>query len=189
MLVALGAVSLVVAGVILVSPLNGVIQDRLAHPHSNSARESTSLAAVRAAESSPVLGYGSTRAIAGSASTIAVGRSTSCPQCGNAAIGGAGQLWLLLVAQGFVGLLLYVGFFLKTLWTYRHDRSAVAMGGFLVVGLGLVYLPVYGSAGVPLALYMIAVALLWRQRRLRSAPHEEVERAPDPFVAGPVRTP
>jgi hypothetical protein len=163
-----------VAGVALVgvvaSPLYGVVQERLAHPHSNDARQNTSMAAVDAAVSSPVLGFGSTRAVVGSAQTIAVGRSESCPQCGNAAIGGAGQMWLLLVAQGFLGLILYVGFFARTLWTYRHDRSPVAMGAALVIGLGLLYLPVYGSVGTPLALYMIAVALLWRQRRLSAPP-------------------
>lgn len=156
--------------VALLSPLYGVVQERLANPHSDSARENTSSAAVTAALSSPILGYGSTRATVGSAQSIAVGRSASCGQCGNAAIGGAGQLWLLLIAQGFTGAVLYIGFFARTIWTYRHDRSAIAMGGVLVVLLGLVYLPVYGSAGTPLALYMIAVGLLWRQRRLAADP-------------------
>lgn len=159
-----------VTGVILigivVSPLSSVIQERLTHPHSNTARENTSVAAVRAAVSSPVLGYGSTRAVVGSAQSIAVGRSSACPQCGNAAIGGAGQLWLLLVAQGFLGTVLYVGFFVRTLWIYRRDRSAVPAAATLVIGLGLVYVTVYAAVGTALGLYMIAVALLWRHRRL-----------------------
>jgi hypothetical protein len=179
-----------VAGVALVgvvaSPLYGVVQERLAHPHSNDARQNTSMAAVDAAVSSPVLGFGSTRAVVGSAQTIAVGRSESCPQCGNAAIGGAGQMWLLLVAQGFLGLILYVGFFARTLWTYRHDRSPVAMGAALVIGLGLLYLPVYGSVGTPLALYMIAVALLWRQRRLSAPPgRSAIDHGPAVVVGQP----
>lgn len=160
----------VATSIIVMSPLYGVIQERLANPHSNEARMNTSTAAVTAASSSPILGYGSTRAVVGSAQTIAVGRSATCPQCGNAQIGGAGQLWLLLVAQGFVGLILYVGFFLRTLWIYRHDHSAVAVGGFLVIGLGLLYMPVYNAVGVPLAIYMFAVALLWRQRRAAMLP-------------------
>jgi len=172
---------------IVASPLYDVIQERLLHPHSNMARENTSTAAVRAAVSSPVLGYGSTRTVVGSAQTIAVGRSATCPQCGNAAIGGAGQLWLLLVAQGFLGVILYVGFFLRTMWTYRRDRSPVAVGAILVIGLGVVYLTVYGAAGTPLALYMLAVALLWRQRRLsEQAAVERGEKTwrPVPAVAG-----
>lgn len=166
----------VAASVIVMSPLYGMIQERLANPHSNETRLNTNSAAVTAASSSPVLGYGSTRAMIGSAQTIAVGRSPSCPQCGNAQIGGAGQMSLLLVAQGFVGLILYVGFFVRTLWIYRHDRSTTGMAAFLVILLGLVYLPVYGAVGVPLTLNMIAVALLWRQRQAEAA---------SPVPAGP----
>jgi hypothetical protein len=164
-LLGVGLAGFIVTSLVLISPLYTVIQERIANPHSNTARESTSGAAVTAALSSPVLGYGSTRALVGSAQSAAVGRSASCPQCGNAAIGGAGQLWLLLIAQGFTGVVLYVGFFARTLWIYRRDHSPVAMGGFLVIGLGLLYLPVYGAAGSPLALYLLAVALLYRQRQ------------------------
>jgi hypothetical protein len=164
-LLGVGLAGFIITSLVLISPLYTVIQERVANPHSNTARESTSGAAVTAALSSPVLGYGSTRAVVGSAQSAAVGRSASCPQCGNAAIGGAGQLWLLLIAQGFTGVLLYVGFFARTLWVYRRDHSPVAMAGFLVIALGLLYLPVYGAAGSPLAIYMLAVALLYRQRQ------------------------
>ena len=163
---------------VLVTPLATVVQGRLANPHSDSARSNTSLAAVSSALASPILGYGSTRPVVGSAQSIAIGRSATCPQCGNAAIGGAGQLQLLLVAQGFTGVLLYCGFFLRTLWIYRRDRSPVAVAGTLVIGLGLLYLPVYGAVGTPLALYMLAVALLWRQRRLAMAEPVVGGRAP-----------
>ncbi|MGH3360094.1 MAG: O-antigen ligase family protein [Nocardioidaceae bacterium] len=169
MILGFACATAVAASVIVMSPLYGVIQERLANPHSNEARMNTSTAAVTAASSSPILGYGSTRAVIGSAQTIAVGRSPSCPQCGNAQVGGAGQLWLLLIAQGFVGLVLYVGFFVRTLWIYRHDHSTTGMAAFLVILLGLVYLPVYGAVGVPLTFNMIAVALLWRQRQAAAA--------------------
>lgn len=163
-MIGVAAATALVAVVVVLSPLSGVITSRLDNPHSNSARENTSAAAVTAALSSPVLGYGSTRAVVGSAQSLAVGRSPSCPQCGNAAIGGAGQMWLLLVAQGFTGLVLYVGFFLRTVLIYWRDPGPVAAGGVLVILLGLLYTPVYGAVGMPLALYMLAVALLWRQR-------------------------
>ncbi len=155
---------IVAALVFLVSPLYGVVQERFANPHSNEARGNTSAAAVTAAMSSPILGYGSTRPVVGSDQSIAVGRSADCPQCGNAAIGGAGQLWLLLIAQGFVGAVLYIGFFVRTIVTYIRDTSAVAVGGVLVLLLSLLYLPFYGSAGMPLFFYLLAVAVLARQR-------------------------
>ena len=164
LLLAIGSTTGMAAVVFFVSPLYPIVQERLANPHSNEARANTSLAAVDAAMSSPILGYGSTRAVVGSDQSIAVGRSPECPQCGNAAIGGAGQLWLLLIAQGFVGTILYVGFFVRTIWIYRHDRSTVAVGGVLVLLLSLLYLPVYGSPGMPLVLYLLTVALLHRQR-------------------------
>ena len=91
-LLGIGLAGFIITSLVLVSPLYAVIQERIANPHSNTARESTSSAAVTAALSSPVLGYGSTRALVGSAQSAAVGRSAECPQCGNAAIGGAGQL-------------------------------------------------------------------------------------------------
>jgi O-Antigen ligase len=166
MVVGVAAVTCVVGMVIAVSPLYGVIQDRLAHPHSNRARESTSQDAINAARSSPILGYGSTRKVAGSAQTIAAGRSTACPQCGNAAIGGAGQMWLLLVAQGFTGAILFVGFFVRTLWVYRRDRAPVSVAGRIAIVLSLLYTLVYVETGIPLVLTMIAVGLLYRQRQL-----------------------
>jgi hypothetical protein len=159
------AVAGLAMGVVVAStPLYGVIQERLSHPHSNRARASTSLDAIRAVKASPVLGYGSTRTVVGSAQTIAAGRSASCPQCGNAAIGGAGQLWLLLVAQGVAGVVLFIGFFVRTAWIYRRDRSAVAIGGQVVIMLTLLYTLVYVEVGTALALCMIAVGLLHRQR-------------------------
>lgn len=161
------------------SPLFGLIQDRLANPHSNEARFNTSTAAITAAASSPILGYGSTRALLGSDKSIAVGRSADCPQCGNAAIGGAGQLWLLLIAQGFVGAFLYLGFFAKTMWTYRRERHPVFVGGVLILALSFVYLPVYGAEGIPLALYLLAAGLMARQKDEEQTV-SAVPEAPDP---------
>jgi hypothetical protein len=175
--------------VVASTPLYGVIQERLAHPHSNRARASTSLDAIRAVEASPILGYGSTRTVVGSAQTIAAGRSASCPQCGNAAIGGAGQLWLLLVAQGGTGALLFLGFFIRTLWVYRRDPSPVAMGGQLVILLTLLYTLVYVEVGTALALCMIAVGLLYRQRHLTEATGTNVsDTVSEPGQAGPLAT-
>jgi hypothetical protein len=164
LLLGVGVGLVVAALVLLVSPLATIATERVANPHSNDTRANTSLSAITAAASSPVLGYGSTRPIIGSAQSIAVGRSASCPQCGNAAIGGAGQLWLLLIAQGFLGTILYVGFFVRVILTYRHERGAVAIGGTAVLIMSLVFMPFYGSEGMPLALCLLAVAVMERER-------------------------
>ncbi len=162
------AATVTIGLVVAVSPLYGVIQERLAHPHSNRARASTSLDAITAARASPVLGYGSTRIVVGSAQTITAAAFASCPQCGNAAIGGAGQLWLLLVAQGVAGVLYFMGFFrapcgpTAEIGPGRRGRPA---GDHPDPALPLVYVEV----GTALALCMIAVGFLYRQRALQLA--------------------
>lgn len=171
-LLALGLLLAVGGAGVLASPLASTISQRVDNGHSNRARTSISEAAITGALASPVLGYGSTRDIAGSAQTITVGRSASCPQCGNAAIGGAGHLWLVLFAQGFPGAVLYVGFFLRTIWAYRHDESPLGIGGSAVLLVGLLFALVYGHVGMPLVLYMVAAGMLWQNRRRGTAREE-----------------
>lgn len=151
------------------TPLQRIVTDRLAHPHSNQGRTYQSIAAIKGATHSPIVGFGSTRGIVGGHQSITVGRSSACARCGNEAIGGAGQLWLLVFAQGFVGAFLYVGFFVRVLWRYRRDSTAIGIAGSLVTLLGLVYMFVYGSVGAPLTLSFLAIALMWRGERGRAA--------------------
>ena len=80
-------------------------------------------------EESPVLGFGSTRAALGSSNSIAVGADADCPRCGNPTLGSNGQLWLLLIAQGIGGAVLYIGFFVRSLWAFRRDRTPIGDAG------------------------------------------------------------
>ena len=90
-------IGLVVAGlVVFASPLHGVIENRLAEGKSDSIRAFTTEKALELSKRSPVLGYGSTRNARGSATSIAIGRSASCPQCGNISIGINGYFFMLL---------------------------------------------------------------------------------------------
>jgi hypothetical protein len=59
---------------------------------------------------------------------------------------------------------LYVGFFVRVILTYRHERGAVAIGGTAVLIMSLVFMPFYGSEGMPLALCLLAVAVMERER-------------------------
>ncbi|WP_157995758.1 O-antigen ligase family protein [Thermomonospora amylolytica] len=155
-----------------VTPLGSLVQARLQNGHSDSIRTTLALKSVEAARSSPIIGYGTGRAMRGSASSIAVGRSPSCRQCGNAQIGSTGQLWLVLISHGLVGTVLYFGFFVHAMWRYRRDDSAIGIAGSLVVLLSFWYATTYPSAGSPLCLTFIAIALLWRNdlaRRERMA--------------------
>lgn len=162
------AVTVVITAVLL-SPLGALISTRLSSGggKSNDLRIFSTKAAIQVAQQAPLTGFGSTRNVLGSPQSIAVGKSPSCPRCGNVALGSNGQIWLLIVSQGFLGATFYVGFFMYSIFVYRRDKSPVGIGSTLVLILALTFMFVYNAMGSPLVLYMIAVALLWRGRAAR----------------------
>jgi polysaccharide biosynthesis protein PslJ len=185
----LAMLGLVCAGLALVgvavvaTPLQGLVTSRLQHQQSNDIRGSLSLGAVVAANSAPVIGYGDTRHQQGSASSIAVGPSADCPSCGQFPIGSNGQLYLLLVCNGWVGTGLFLGFFAYLAWRYRRDKTPYGMAGMLVILLSFLYMFAYVSVTAALEFTMFSVALLWRNDQyLRQA-----ARPVAPPVAGAVR--
>src|SRR5262249_53717758 len=111
------------------TPLNNVVAARLENGKSNTLRANLSGLAVRDALASPVIGYGDTRQEQGSPASIAVGPSAKCPTCGQLAVGSTGQLWLLLVCDGFVGAAFYLAFFGYGIWRYRRDLSPFWLAG------------------------------------------------------------
>ncbi|GAB3452344.1 hypothetical protein GCM10027570_30480 [Streptomonospora sediminis] len=160
---AVGAVACAALVAALFSPLMSVVAERLDSPHSDGGRAATSIAAVQAANASPVLGWGTTRDMVGSSQSIAVGPSPECPRCGNHTIGNNGQFWLLLVANGWVGTGLFVSFFAAAVWRHRHEVSLVGTAALLSVLLLFWYMFFYVALIGPLAVSVIAVALLWRR--------------------------
>lgn len=157
------AVTLVLGGgIFLVSPLKTVVTERLDSPHSNLTRAYTAEYTLDAARTSPIIGYGGTRPAQGGTQSIAIGQTPECPLCGNPTLGGNGQFWLVLLAQGFVGAALHVGFFLRVAWCYRRDRTPIGLAGMLGCLLPLLYMFLYNALVVPLALAFLSIALLWR---------------------------
>jgi hypothetical protein len=165
--VVLGAV--LFGGLVAVSPLQTVISSRIATPQSNDVRGSLSKEAVRVATLSPIIGFGSTRSTIGSNKSLTIGQSPACPRCGNRVIGSTGQLWLLLVAQGFVGALLYCAFLGQAIIRYWRDQSPVGMAGTYVLILALFYSLFYTAVVSPLAITLLSLGLLWRNAQVRSA--------------------
>lgn len=162
---ALGTVGFVTAGaslVFAVSPLQDVVESRLANPHSNDVRAFTMTHTITASTHSPVIGYGNPRKARGSANSIAIGSSPACPQCGNPVLGSTGQLWLVLISQGYVGTLLYVSFFLGTLLRFGRDPTPTGMSATLVVLLSFFYMLIYNALAMPLLITMLSIVLLWR---------------------------
>ena len=168
----LGGLALAVGliGVLIIAtPLGRTFDERLQNGHSDDIRTTLSEGSVTAANHSPVLGYGGNRSLIGSNRSIAIGKTVECPQCGNRELGSNGQLWALLVGQGYVGAICYNGFFLYCLWRYRRDHSAIGIAGSLVLILMLFFQFTYNSLEATLAYGLISVALLARNDRLRRA--------------------
>ncbi len=117
---------------------------------------------MRDAAASPIVGYGDTRQQQGSAKSIAVGPTAKCKNCGQQEVGSTGQLWLLLVCNGFAGTALYIGFFGYGVWRFRRDRSPYGIAGSVVLLLGFVYMLSYDAVGAPLGFTILAYAMLWR---------------------------
>ncbi|MBM0226826.1 MULTISPECIES: O-antigen ligase [Micromonospora] len=168
---------------VIATPLGRTFDERLQNGHSDDIRTTLSEGAIAAANHSPVLGYGGNRALIGSNRSIAIGKSDDCKQCGNRELGSNGQLWALLVGQGYVGAFCYSAFFLYCLWRFRHDHSAIGVAGSLVVILMLFFQFTYGALEATLAYGLISVALLARNDRLRRA----VAPAPPRSTVGGLR--
>ncbi len=179
-------VGIVIAGmVVAASPLGGIIQARFDNPKSNAIRAFTLERTLEVLEESPVLGFGATRAALGSSNSIAIGADADCPRCGNPTLGSNGQLWLLLIAQGIGGAVLFIGFFLRSLWAYRRDPTPIGDAGLLALALPLFFMFVYNALTMPLVISFLSLALLWRnQRELTPEPTALDTLAP---VAVPVR--
>jgi hypothetical protein len=194
MLGTLGGVLVLAAIIILVSPLGNLIGQRLEHGQSNGGRSNHSLLALQDGLASPVVGFGDTRHQTGSATSISVGRSSNCHNCGEGVIGGDGQVQTLLICSGIVGTVLYCAFFGYGVWRYRRDPTPYGMAGVLVLLLGFIFMFVYIAVGPPLVFTMLAYALLWRnepiwraERKRRSAGPTRRSQAPAPLGEAPGR--
>ncbi|WP_188192637.1 hypothetical protein [Nonomuraea sp. SYSU D8015] len=144
------------------SPLAALFAQRLDKPHSNDIRAFTVTATLAAAAHSPVIGYGNTRNALGNHRTITTGKTEWCTGCGHPPLGSDGQLWLLIITQGFTGAALYIAFFAGAIRRHWRDRTPIGLAGVLVMGLVLLYMFVYDGLVTPLGLYLISFALLWR---------------------------
>ncbi|MEU6999619.1 hypothetical protein [Nonomuraea sp. NPDC046570] len=144
------------------SPLAGLVGQRIDSPHSNDIRAFTVTATVQAATESPFIGFGNTRNAMGNHRTVTTGKTQWCGECGHPPLGSDGQLWLLVITQGFVGAVLYVAFFAGAVRRHWADRSPIGLAGVLVMILVLFYMFVYDGLVTPLSLYLISFALLWR---------------------------
>ncbi|MFC7385003.1 hypothetical protein [Sphaerisporangium rhizosphaerae] len=159
---AVGAALAAAALAFWAGPLGAIVAQRLDSPHSNRIRAFTVAGTLEAAAHSPVIGYGNTRNAFGNYQTITTGRTDWCAECGHPPLGSDGQLWLLLITQGYTGAALYIAFFAGAVRRFRHDRTPIGQAGTLVMILVLMYMVVYDGLVTALILYLVSYALLWR---------------------------
>lgn len=160
--------------VVALTPLGDVVVARFETGHSNQIRTGLANDAVRLANTSPLLGYGTTRSTSGSYDSIAIGPSADCPRCGDRVIGSTGHVWLLLVSQGYFGTILYYVFFGWTLWRYRRDNSVIGIAASTVLLLSVFFGFFYSALQIPLLIAMASVGLLWRGAQLRHHTYDKV---------------
>jgi hypothetical protein len=165
MLGALLAAFVLIAVVVLLSPLKSLITERLSSAGSATGRENLAVLVIEGVEQSPMLGYGDTRHARGSQESITLGRTTGCSECGNADVGVNGQIWLLAYTDGLPAAIFYCAFFGYGIWRYRRDKSPYGMAGVLVLLLGFVFMWVYTQLGPPLVFMMLGYVLLWKNDR------------------------
>ena len=155
----------VAAMLLLATPLNDMVQQRLDNPTSNEGRTNLGVQTVESVMAgSPIVGLGTTRNVQGSFYSIAGGSHPTCPLCSPPALGTQGHLWLVVFSQGLVGLLLYVGFYARQFLTHVRLRSPYVTAALTVLLVHVVTMPVYDSIGTSMFAIMIAVGLLWRER-------------------------
>jgi hypothetical protein len=152
------------------TPLKSVVDARVSHGQSNSIRLNLNTAALDAAARSPIVGWGTTRSVLGSPVSIAVGKTSSCPTCGNAPIGSTGELWNALIANGFVGVGMCFGFPVLVAFRYRKDRRPEAVAARLILYLMPFYAVFYTAVPNALAITFLSLALLWRFDRRVAQP-------------------
>ena len=164
-------IGFVLAAVLFVfSPLGTLVNDRLAHPHSNDRRSQlSSLTFHSVATGSPVIGFGTTRKVQGSFASIAGGTTAHCPGCGVPPLGTQGTLWSVFFFQGLVGTGLFLAFFLFQFFRHWRDRWPFALAGCAILLMAALELFVYDFNGAAWFTIMIAIGLMWRRDEERLA--------------------
>lgn len=160
-------IALAAAALILFSPLGDLVTARLDNGHSDQVRENLAWTAVdMAGRGSPLVGYGTTRELEGTFSSIAGGATEACPSCEPPPIGTHGQIWSVAFAAGFVGVLLYAGFIVSQFIRNLRVRSTAAMAASVTLFGLIVTLPFYNAVGLPLYFGFVAIGVLARESQL-----------------------
>jgi len=150
------------AVVIALSPLHAIVTDRLSSPNSNAGRSELASRGFASTLESPVVGFGTTRDVQGSLSSIAGGSTPDCPRCGAPSFGTQGQVFLTTFAQGYVGAAFYLGFLGLVLVRSVRRRGATVTMALGVVAMHGATLFVYSADNLAILPIFAATGILWR---------------------------
>jgi len=160
LLVPLLLASAIALGTVLASPFGSILQDRVVSQHSLSARSFIVEKAIDGSVASPLLGWGGPRQPEGNPVSRVAGESAQCPSCSPPSVGTHGQLWLVLFSHGFVGAVLFFGFFALAWWRQRRPVDPIDALGLVFVSLW--FLQMFFYPGVPWPIHLVmALFGLW----------------------------
>lgn len=168
-----------VALILAQTPLGQVPAERFGAQHSNERRGNLTEATVESVSvGSPIVGFGNTRDVQGTFSSIAGGGTPDCPACELPPLGTQGQGWLILFAQGWVGLFLFGAFMLGQLWRSIRCRTLNETICAFVLAIYVMQLVVYDTMGLPMLIAFLAIGLVTRERRdAPGGPHRPSARS------------
>lgn len=160
--IVLGIGGAILGMVIALSPLGVMVADRLSSPNSNQGRSALASRGFASTNASPIVGFGTTRNVQGSLTSIAGGSTPSCPRCGAPSFGTQGQIFLTTFAQGYVGAAFYLGFLLLVLVrSFRRPGSTVTMA-LCVLAMHGATMSVYSADNLAVIPIFAAAGVLWR---------------------------
>ncbi|WP_107764753.1 hypothetical protein [Nocardioides terrigena] len=157
-------VALVIGGIgFASSPLYDTLALRVETPHSNDRRAGTAETVVSVtAQGSPVVGYGTTRTMQGSFSSLAGGGTAQCRQCAPPPLGTQGFMWRLVLTTGFIGTLLCLSFFALQFLRRARGPAPLDVTTCTVLLVSVLCFFVYDSLGSAMFTSMIAIGLMAR---------------------------
>jgi hypothetical protein len=96
-------------------------------------------------------------------------------------VGTQGLVWTVLVSHGFVGVGLFIAWFLQAFWRTRRAASDVPFWCHVMLLMALIQLIVYDMLPTQLHIMMLGIAIAFREL---AKPAPDVAR--EPAVAGGV---
>lgn len=149
------------AVVVVLSPLRTTLADRFSSPNSNEGRGELASRGFDSTLSSPIVGFGTTRDVQGSLSSIAGGSTPTCPRCGAPSFGTQGQIFLTTFAQGYVGAAFYLGFLLLVVARAARSPGPAVTMALCVLTMHAATLSVYSADNLAVVPIFAAAGVLW----------------------------